>query len=155
MNELIRFHDQACVVAEIGPVCVVIWRGAATRERFDHQRAAIESVVCQFPGKAGFMLILEPSAPPPNAELRGEATKMLEDYKGRLAGAAGVVEGSGIAVSLTRSVLSGIGKMVGSRAVPLKFFAQPRSGAEWLAESASFDSAELSAAVERARAKIG
>ncbi len=145
--------SEALVVGELGNICVVVWRGAVTQERFDQQRTALASVVKRHPGTAGFVCIIEASAPPPSDAMRRASANMIREHQGGLSGIACVVEGTGFVAALTRSALSAIALLVGSRRAPLHITANVEQGIEWLAPRVNQpDAAALTRAITTLRA---
>src|SRR5260221_13926411 len=71
-------------IAEVEPVCVVIWRDGVVPARFEKQRAGLAEVVDRHPGVAGFLCIIEPTAKPPDDKLRRASTDMLLSHGDRL-----------------------------------------------------------------------
>jgi hypothetical protein len=95
-------------IAQVGPVCLVVWHGAVTRPLFDRQQGALRAVVAQYPGQAGFMCVVGSSSPPPDSTLRQASLDMLASHGDRLAWVICVIEGEGLHAAATRSVLSGM-----------------------------------------------
>lgn len=63
-SRVIHVEEQQLVIGELDRLCVVVWRGAVTRERFERQRAALGDVARRHPDGMGFVCVIEPSAPP-------------------------------------------------------------------------------------------
>ena len=148
-------RDRDIVVAEVEHICVVIWRGAVTKFPFEKQRAGLAGVVERYPNRAGFLIVIEPSAKPPNDELRRESTQMLEGHAERLRCVGIVVEGEGFRAAITRGVLSGMVLLMLHRKANISFFPTARSAAAWMkgyVEIASVDA--LASTVEDIRARI-
>ena len=122
------------IVSEVSALCVVIWRGAVTRERFELQRAGLARVVANHPANAGFLCVVEPTAEPPNDELRRASIDMVNEHAGRLKCVACIIEGSGFRAAITRSVLSGMKMVLPRRGVPVSFFATVDDGLMWVKE---------------------
>lgn len=150
----IVYCEDGIAIAEIGPVCVVIWRDEVTRPRFERQRAALSEVVRKHKPNAGFMCVVEPDVPPPNDELRRASTDMLTSLQAGIRCASGVIEGSGFKAALTRSVLSGITLLVGNRKSPNSYFATVDDAAAWMAKHVAIQPGPFVAAVANLRARL-
>jgi hypothetical protein len=143
-------------LGQIGPLCVALWRGAVTRERFDRQAAALAQVVASHPGYAGFMCIVEPGASPPNQELRRASAEMIESHGDRLAFVVPVIEGSGLQAGIAHGVLTTISLLVSRRKTRLVYFASVAAAVSWSRERATLpESVEVIGFVEDLRAKLG
>src|ERR1700722_19753412 len=99
---------EGVVVAEAGRVCVVIWRGAVTESSFGLQRDGLAQVVRNHPEGSAFLCVIEPTAKPPNDDLRVASTRMIEGHGTHLACVAVVIEGEGFRAAITRGVISGM-----------------------------------------------
>lgn len=129
--------------AEVGPVCVVLWRGAVTPESFALQSAALSEVVGRHPEGAGFLCVIEPTARPPDDELRRRSAEMITSHGKKLRCVATVVEGSGLKASITRAVLSGISLLARDRTTTADYFADARAGASWMTEYVKLPSVDV------------
>ncbi|MDP9148775.1 MAG: hypothetical protein M3O36_02360 [Myxococcota bacterium] len=142
-------------LAEINHVCVAIWRGAVTTERFERQRAALSEVVNRKPKESGFLCVIESSSKPPNDELRRASSAMIASHGPRLACVAIVIEGTGFAAALIRGVLSGMVLILRNREVPISYFASVWPGARWMSEYMPLASVEKFAmSVESVRSRL-
>lgn len=106
-------------VGEVGNVCVVIWRQAVTRPRFEAQLAGLREVARRHPAGAGYLCVVEPGSTPPDDELRRASAAMVREVEDTLRGIACVVEGTGFVGAVARSALSAMALIVGPRKVPL------------------------------------
>jgi hypothetical protein len=153
----VRVHHRApeIVVAESGHLCVVIWRGAVTKYPFEQQRSGLAAVVARHPNSAGFLIVIEPTATPPDDQLRRESTQMLQSHGDRLKCVGCVVEGEGFKAAITRGVLSGMVLLMRNRQSPISFFSNVRSAAQWMAGYVQIPSVDaLASIVEDIRSKI-
>ncbi len=150
----VLFCGDGLAVAEIGPVCVVIWRDAVTRSRFEKQKAGLAEVVARHQGEAGFLCIVEPTAAPPDDQLRRASTEMIESHENRLKCVAGVIEGSGFKAAVTRSVMSGMALLLARRQAPVQYFARVDIAARWMAKLIGVDPPQFVAGVEALRARL-
>jgi hypothetical protein len=151
----VSYRDRDVVVAEAERLCVVVWRGPVTRHPFEKQRAGLAAVVEKYPGKAGFLIVIEPSAKPPDDALRQESTAMLESHDNRLICVGVVVEGEGFRAAITRGVLSGMVLLMRNRKSPISFFSNVRSTAKWMSTLVEIPSVEvLATTVEVIRSNI-
>jgi hypothetical protein len=110
-------------IAEVGSVCLVVWRRPVVRETFLRQRAALEAVVARYHGRAGFVTVIETDTPPPDDELRKASVEMITSVATQLACVACVIEGNGFRAAATRSVLSGMALLLPRMPMQLKFVA--------------------------------
>jgi hypothetical protein len=149
------YRDRDIVVAEADALCVVVWRGAVTKYPFEKQRAGLAAVVEKHPGKAGFLIVIEPSCKPPDDDLRHESTAMLESHGNRLTCVGVVVEGEGFRAAITRGVLSGMVLLMRNRKSPISFFSNVRSTAKWMSTHVEIPSVDYVASiVEEVRSNI-
>jgi len=126
------FHvGDGVAVAQYGRLCVVIWRDAVTRPRFERQRAGLAAVVRNQPDGAGFLCVIEPSSKPPDEELRRASTEMIASHGEHLKCTAVVVQGEGFKAAITRSVLSGM-TLLFSRKVETKFCSNTPAALKWM-----------------------
>ena len=128
------------VVAEVGSVCVAVWRKDSTRTRFVLQRAGLDSVIAKYPGKAGFLCVVEPTSGVPNEDVRKASSKLFESHGRNLCAIAMIIEGSGFRSALVRSVASGIVMLMGSRNTPISYFATVEAGAKWMQQHVDINS---------------
>ncbi len=131
------FRVVSCVdglgIAEIGSVCMVVWRDAVIPARFQRQRAALDETVARYPGSAGFVCVIEASTPPPDDHHRKASTDMLASYGNRLRAVACVIEGGGFRAAITRSVLSVMESWLSNHTFDAKFTATVAAAAPWMA----------------------
>jgi len=153
-NFTLIYCEDGMAIAEIGPICAVVWRGEVTRLRFERQRAALTEVARKHGPNAGFLCVVQSDVPPPNDELRRASTDMMVALQQELRCAAGVIEGTGFKAALTRSVLSGITLFVGNRKAALSYFATVGDASRWMAKSLDIDPVAVAAALETLRAKL-
>ena len=126
--------DDTVAVAATGNVCIVIWRGAVTKEPFDWQRAALAEVVKLHPGRAGFLCVIEPNAKPPTDELRRASTQMVLGHGERLKCVALVIEGQGFTSAIHRGVLAGMALLLRNRKAEMAIFATVDEASRWMAQ---------------------
>lgn len=130
--EIVHVGD-GLVVAQIGHVCVVIWRKKPTRERFEIQRSRLEAAVKKQPGRTVFMCLVEAGTEPPDDDVRRASSSMVTGHGSDLKAVACVIEGAGFKAAISRTVLSGIQFLIRSPS-PIKFFETAASGAAWLSQ---------------------
>lgn len=123
--------DQALGIIEAGSICVVIWHGEVTPERFRRQELALQDTVRRHPGYAGFICVVDLGVPPPDERMRAASAEMINSHGQRLRHVACVIEGSGFRAAVTRSALSAIARLTSRR--ELKFTATLSAGAAWMA----------------------
>jgi hypothetical protein len=150
------FHcEQAIVVAAVGHLCVVIWRGAVTKYPFDKQRSGLAQIVAQYPNDAGFLCVVESSTKPPDDELRRESTRMLESHGERLKYVACVIEGEGFRTAINRGALAGMILLRRNRTLPISVFSNVRSAVQWMGQFAEIPSVDaLTSSIEHIRSRF-
>jgi hypothetical protein len=140
---------------EIGPVCIVLWRGAVLPATFEIQSQALAQVIARHPGGAGFLCVIEPTAKPPDDELRRKSAEMLTGHGAKLRCVASVVEGSGLKASIARAVLSGITLLARERHTKAEYFANASLAVTWMGEHLAIPPADqVLAALESLRASL-
>ena len=118
-------------MAETGGVSIAIWRRKPNRELFEVQRKCLNDVVARNRGKAAFLCVVEPSAEPPDDDIRKASSLMISAHEKNLKCVALVIEGTGFRAAITRTVLTGIEMMIRAPA-PIKFFDIPKSACSWV-----------------------
>jgi len=152
--KVVRVCD-GVAVGEVGNVCVVVWRGPVTRARFDAQRDGLSEVMHGHAEGVGFMCVIEPTAKPPNDELRRASAEMIRSHQPELRCIACVVEGSGFVNAVSRSALSGIALLLGTRKVPFSVFGTIAAATTWMVPHIDMrDAAALARHVESIRAEL-
>jgi hypothetical protein len=137
----VRWRDAGLVVAEIGPVCVVVWRAMVTRQRFEAQRVGLELVVRANPEGAGFLCLVEPTSPVPSLELQRASGNMIAIHRARLKYVACVIEGDSMRAAIVRGVLSGMRLLVTGR-IAVGFWGTVGEAARGLSEALPIGAAE-------------
>ena len=133
-------HDQlriltcadGILVAEVGPICVVIWRGDVNDERFKIQSACLAEVATRHSPNAALLCIVEPTAKPPNGQLRKASVDMLDAHVSQLRCIAGVCEGNGILTSIGRVVMTGMAVIFGRPKIPVSVLPNVDAAARWM-----------------------
>jgi hypothetical protein len=152
--KLVRACD-GLAVGEVSNVCIVLWRGAVTRDRFDLQRDGLAEVTRRHPERAGFLCVIEPTATPPGDELRRASADMIAAHQPHLRCIACVVEGTGFKNSISRSALSAMALLLRSRTVPLSVFGTVGAAAMWMVPHIDARDADLLArSVDALRAEL-
>lgn len=125
--------DETVVVAETGELCVVIWRGAVTKEPFERQRAGLAEVVKRRPDGAGFICVVERTAKPPEGdELRRASSEMISVHGDRLKCVACVMEGEGFKTAINRGALAGMVLLLRNKKTAVSVFATVTEAAVWM-----------------------
>lgn len=106
-HRMISTHD-GLGIAEVGSVCLLVWQAPVELQRFERQRAALQSVVERYPRRAGFVCVIEPSAPAPSSAFRKASISLLTSHGDKLRCVIGVIEGTSFRTAATRSVMSGM-----------------------------------------------
>jgi hypothetical protein len=154
-NVRVLHCDRTLATAEVGCVCVVVWRGAVTRVPFDRQRDALAGVLERHPDGAGFLCIVEKSAGPPDDELRRASAQMIKSHGATLKCVACVIEGDGFVASIHRSVVSGMILLLGRIKKHVSVFANVGQAAVWMRGHVELGSPrEFTAAVEEVRSRL-
>ncbi len=147
-------RETGLVVGEIGSICVVIWRKAVTRERFEAQRVGLECVVHAHPDGTGFLCVIEAACPIPGDDLRRASAAMIAIHRSRLKYVACVMEGDGIRMAAVRLALMAMRNLVTGK-LPTGFFATTAEAATHLGEHFAIGSPEsLVASVEALRTRL-
>jgi hypothetical protein len=148
-------RENGLVVGEIGNICVVLWRNAVTRERFEAQRVGLECVVHGNPEGAGFLCLIEAACPIPGDDMRRASADMIAIHRARLKYVACVMEGDGIRMAAVRLALTAMRNLVTGK-VTTGFFATTAEAATHLGEYCAIGSPEsLVASVEGLRTRFG
>lgn len=153
-TKMLRAAD-GLATAQVGNVCVVVWRAAVTRERFETQRAALAEVARRRPQGFGLLCVIEPTSTPPDDELRRASMAMIREHDRVLRCIACVVEGSGFANAIARSALAAIALLIGMRTAPFSVFSSVPAAARWMEPRIELaDPTLLARAVERVRREL-
>jgi hypothetical protein len=126
------YAGDGIAIGEVANACVVVWRGAVTRPRFDLQREGLQQVIGRHPEGVGFLCVIEPTATPPGDELRRASADMISELQRKLRCIACVVEGTGFRNAVARSALSGMALILGRRTVPLSVFGTVGASTTWM-----------------------
>lgn len=127
----VLYARDGLVMAQIGNVCVALWRKKSTYERFRIQKQYLDEAVRARPGEVAFLCIVEPGSEPPDEDVRKASSEMVSAHGTKLKCVALVIEGTGFRAAITRSVLSGIVLVIRSPA-PVKYFDTPAAAADWM-----------------------
>lgn len=137
MSQLeIRYSGPGLHVAVFGSVCIALWQSKPTRQLFEIQRRELEATVKKHPGQAAFMCIIEPSADPPDQDVRNSSTEMIMSHGDKLAATCCVIEGSGFRAALTRTVLTSIAFMTKGKTT-MRFVEHVQTAADWFGTKTS------------------
>ncbi len=146
--------DSGLAVAEVGRVCVVIWRAEVSRARFEAQRVGLEWVVRAHPEGAGFLCLIEAGSPIPGDDMRRASANMISIHRPRLKYVACVLEGDSVRVAATRLVLTAMRQLVTGK-IANGFFATPAEAATHMAQHVPIGPEELFvASVEAIRSRL-
>ena len=138
-------------IAEVGSVCLVVWRRAVVHQTFLRQRAALEALTARHERRVGFVTVIANDTPPPDDEIRKASIEMITKAADRLACVACVIEGSGFRAAATRSVLSGMAMLLPKMPTELKFVANIRAAGDFVAPRCDVASEALCHAHEALR----
>jgi hypothetical protein len=131
-SERVHYVDDGLIMAEIGSTCVAIWRVRPNDFLFDRQSAAFLAAVESHVEPIAFLCILEQKIPAPSPEIRKASVEMLASAGHRLACVACVIADKGFTSAITRSVLSGMALMFGSRGFPIRFTDTVEHAVVWM-----------------------
>ena len=153
--ERVIWCDDGIAVAEVGGLCVVIWRDAVVPHRFSKQASGLAEVVGSHPHRAGFLCVIEPTAKPPDDKLRRASQEMIQSHEDRLCCTACVIEGTGFKAAVTRSALSSISLLIANRKAPISYFATVQQAGHWMNKLVPIASIpQLATSVENLRAML-
>ena len=127
----VTYSGGGLMMAKLGPVCVALWQTKPTRALFEIQRKELAATVREHPGTAAFICVIQPSADPPDQEIRNASTEMIVKHGRALAAVACVIEGTGFRAAITRTVLTGIVFVIRNPS-PFRFFESVEAASEWL-----------------------
>jgi hypothetical protein len=154
LESLVLSKDPGLVVAEVGPVCAVVWRSTVTRARFEAQRRGLDHVVRSNPDGAGFLCVIESTSPVPSFDLQRASASMIAIHRPRLTYIGCVIEGDSYRSTVVRSVLTGMRAVITGR-IAFGFFATVAEAAAPMAEALPpVTAASLERAVESARSLL-
>lgn len=120
-------------LAQLGTLGIVLWRGEVTPKAHARQIEMYDSVIARFPGRAGIISIIEQNAPVPDEAMRRESAHQFKRMCMQVTGIACVIEATGFVGAFQRSVLSSMGLLLPRGHGDVKFCANVRTGAEWIA----------------------
>ena len=129
----ILYAGDGLVMAEIGTICVALWRKKSTPERFKIQKRYLDEVVKTHRSEAAFLVIVEPGSEPPAEQERKASSQMITDHGTNLRCVACVIEGSGLRSAITRSVLTGIVLVIRTPS-SISYFDSPANAVPWMAK---------------------
>jgi hypothetical protein len=148
----VLFGDEAISVGEVGPICVVFWRGAVTKVPFKKQEAGLADVVSRNPDGAGFLCIVEANAKAPDDELRSASAHMIQAHAKVLKCVGCVMEGEGFRAAINRGAFAGMVLLLRDRKLPISVFARVDPALEWMAGHLNLRSTRaMSASVQTLR----
>jgi hypothetical protein len=156
-GKLVRIVEKTdgLVMAECETVCIAVWRKDSVLARFNVQRSALVDLAGRFPGKTGFLCVVEPTSGPPGDDVRKATSRMFDELGTQLKAIAMIIEGTGFRSALVRSVASGIVMLSRKRDVPISYLATVNEGVRWMAQHMTIRHEEdVAHAVEEARAQL-
>jgi hypothetical protein len=146
--------DDGLVMGEIGTISVAIWRGGVTRERFEAQRLGLGRLVAAHPAGIGFLCIVEPTAIPPDDDMRRASADMVAIHRPHLRYVACVIEGDSIRSAIIRNILTLMRNLVTGK-LAYGFVASVPEAVKQLGEHLALgDPTDLVAAVEVLRSHL-
>lgn len=139
-------------------VAVIVWRGVVDSDAQRSVEAVIERTVRHHPENVSVIIVVEPTSPPPSAELRTAGNEMLSRMARDIRSVAGVIEGDGLRASLVRSVMTGIAIVAARQEpIPMKFFGSTAGASMWTTGNVktTLTSERLTEGIEAIRDAIG
>jgi hypothetical protein len=134
MVERVLYGDDSISIGEVGPICVVYWRGAVTKEPFEKQRNSLAEVCAKNPDGAGFLCIVEAKAKAPEDDLRTASVQMIQSHVKVLKCVGCVMEGEGFRAAIHRGAFAGMVLLLRDRKLPISVFARVEPALEWMAD---------------------
>jgi hypothetical protein len=157
----IVMSDEACAMATIANVVVMVWRGPPTAARLARGFEVVLPLAERRGTRVGVVTVIEHGAPSPEPRDRIPFMRQLAWQAHVFAGVAMVFEGGGAWTSAMLDVASGMLGVVGRLRHPFKHCIGAREAAAWLAIRAAEAAPDapsrddICGAIELARASIG
>lgn len=154
---IIEFEQQdACVgMGLLGPIGICVWKAQPTAQAVQQSAKLLDHAVDKYAQIMVLTVVVE-NCPFPEAAERKGLTEMLHKHQGKVHAFAQVIEGTGVTLTLTRSLISAMA--VASRQT-VKVFSHASAATTWLGDRArELDSKApiaadaIAQAVERLRA---
>jgi len=108
--------DPEYTVALFRAVVFVVWRARPSMPGVIASRGAMHKLRAAYPEGIGLLVVMEPGASLPNAEVRDAMIGTVRAMKSGLLAMVGLHEGQGFAAATMRSVITGLGLI--ARAAP-------------------------------------
>lgn len=140
--------------AAVGHCCVLLWRAGVTEARFQLQKEALEHVTDLYPGDASILCVIEPASEPPSQELRGKASRLLNELGPKIRCLSFVVEGTGFRAAMIRGVLSSLELLKRDKSFPTRYFGHAAHGATWIETQTGQAASEMSNGVNYLRERL-
>jgi hypothetical protein len=146
--------NEVFAIAEFERCMLTIWRRQPTRETFAKRDKEVTEFVAKYPGRCGYVELIEPGSKPPPNELRKAGVEVFRQLGKDLSCIAFVVDGAELRSAMVRAILATMSFFVPATQ-PSKIFKRFGDMAEWVRpriaeEDASF-SLRLTAAFEHLR----
>jgi hypothetical protein len=131
---------------------VLVWRGETTADRARKATEVLREMAEQRAGGIGIAVVVEPKAPPPEADVRPLFTAAMRECGPRIRGVAYVVPAGGFRGAAVRAAITGL-SLVAREPYPTHVFAESERAAAWIAERLGEDwtTSRVSVTVERVR----
>jgi len=146
--------NEVFAIAEFDRCMLTIWRLQPTRETFGKRDKEVAEFVAKYPGRCGYVELIEPGSKPPPNDLRKAGVEVFRQLGKDLSCIAFVVDGAELRSAMVRAILATMSFFVPATQ-PSKIFKRLGDMAEWVRqrigeEDATF-SARLAAAFEYLR----
>jgi len=128
----VLYTDSSVVLASWSNMTITDMRGAVRREHIGEIARCYRAVQKQYPQGLAVLTLIPNGTPMGDANIRGDASKMLEDFAGLLQHISIVLEGSGIWASTMRTVLRGM-TIIARTPYPIKIHEDIESAARAIA----------------------
>ena len=115
-----------------GPLACVVWRGAITEDLVKSTEELGLAVLRRSPKGAALLFYAEPTATPPDPELRLLSAEINERLASKGAvGVAGVFSASGFVAAVQRGIATGM-SMLSAHSYSFRAFRETKSACRWL-----------------------
>jgi hypothetical protein len=98
--------SDVCAMGEFERCVICIWHLQPTQDTFDLRNRELQQVAARYPGRCGYVDVIEPASKAPPDPLRKLAVQVFRELGKELACIAFLVDGSELRSALTRSVLT-------------------------------------------------
>jgi len=122
---------RVCAMAEFKRCLLTVWHLQPTREAFDARHEALIDLAKRFPGKCGYVELIEPNSKPPPDELRKIAVEVFRKLGKDLCCIGFVVDGTQLRSALVRAIIATMSFLI-PPTQPAKVFKRLSDAGEWI-----------------------